>query len=164
MSLVTYDLTEIHAPGLLRFIINQYMFTDCIQALAAHVCYVLAGLHSQPYDATSQVCLVGADHRAYPRCFATPPAMQRNEILEWARGQGTPCCRHKVKSNALFLISNTNSAGLKSRLGVVELQYYEEVNLSKKAVPCCSGAPAQSAIVGSDAALAACLQWLLCVW
>lgn len=62
-----------------------------MQALAAHVCYVLAGLPSQPYDAASQLCLVGADHRAHPRCFATPPVMQRSELLEWARSQGERC-------------------------------------------------------------------------
>ena len=56
--------------------------------MAAHVCYVLAGLHSQPYGAASQLCLVGGDHRAQPRCFATLSAMQRNEVLEWARCQG----------------------------------------------------------------------------
>ena len=62
--------------------------TACMQALAAHVCYVLAGWHSQPCDAASQTCLVGGDHRAHPRCFATPLAMQRSEVLEWARSQG----------------------------------------------------------------------------
>lgn len=56
--------------------------------MAAHVCYMLAGLHSQPYDAAAQLCLVGGDHRAHPRCFATLSAMQRNEVLEWARCQG----------------------------------------------------------------------------
>lgn len=60
----------------------------CMQALAAHVCYVLAGLHSQAYDDASQLCLVGADHRSQPRRFATLSAMQRNEVLEWAHCQG----------------------------------------------------------------------------
>lgn len=62
--------------------------------MAAHVCYVLAGLHSQAYDAASQLCLVGGDHRAYPRCFATLLAMQRNEVLEWARCQGNGQLQH----------------------------------------------------------------------
>lgn len=59
-----------------------------MQAVAGHICYVLAGLHVQPYGPASQVCLVGADHRSCPRRFATIPALQRSEVLEWARSQG----------------------------------------------------------------------------
>ena len=59
-----------------------------VQAVAGHICYVLAGLHVQPHGPASQVCLVGADHHSWPRCFATISALQRSEVLEWARSQG----------------------------------------------------------------------------
>lgn len=59
-----------------------------MQAVAAHICYVLAGMHTQPFDPASQMCLVGADHRTSPRRFASIPALQRSEVLEWARSQG----------------------------------------------------------------------------
>ena len=59
-----------------------------LQAVAAHICYVLAGLHIQPCDPVSQLCLVGGDHRTCPRQFATVSALQRSEVLEWARSQG----------------------------------------------------------------------------
>jgi len=59
-----------------------------LQAVAGHICYVLAGLHTQPHGPASQLCLVGADHHSCPRCFATIPALQRSEVLEWARSQG----------------------------------------------------------------------------
>jgi len=63
-------------------------YEDGMQAVAGHICYVLAGLHTQPHGPASQLCLVGADHRTCPRRFATIPALQRSEILEWARSQG----------------------------------------------------------------------------
>ena len=60
-----------------------------MQAVAAHICYVLAGVHTQPFDPASKLCLVGANHRTHPRRFASIPALQRSEVLEWARSQGT---------------------------------------------------------------------------
>ena len=63
-----------------------------MQAVAGHICYVLAGLHTQPHGPASQLCLVGADHHTCPRRFATIPALQRSEVLEWARSQSRHLC------------------------------------------------------------------------
>ncbi|CAL8467566.1 g7104 [Coccomyxa elongata] len=55
---------------------------------AAHLCYVVAGVTPQSYDPSARLCLVGADHRAAPRSLACIPALQRTEILEWAKLPG----------------------------------------------------------------------------
>lgn len=56
--------------------------------MAAHTCYVLAGLPPQPFDVNAQLCLLGGDHSSNPRCYASTAAMQLTQVLEWARCQG----------------------------------------------------------------------------
>ncbi|DBA94995.1 TPA: hypothetical protein ACH3X1_002518 [Trebouxia sp. C0004] len=68
--------------------LGDRLWQERSQAVAGHICYVLAGLHTQPHGPASQLCLVGADHHTCPRCFVTIPAVQRSEALEWARSQG----------------------------------------------------------------------------
>ncbi|KAK9806007.1 hypothetical protein WJX73_003988 [Symbiochloris irregularis] len=59
------------------------------EVTAAHVCYVAAGVPPQAFDPSSRMCLPGVDHRRNPRSFCTSAAaMQRSEVLEWARTQG----------------------------------------------------------------------------
>lgn len=60
-----------------------------MQAVAAHICYLLAGVHPQPFAAASHLCLLGGNHRGNRRCYASVAAMQRTQVLEWARSQGT---------------------------------------------------------------------------
>ena len=60
-----------------------------MQATAAHICYLLAGVHPQLFDAASHLCLLGGNHRGDRRCYASVAAMQRTQVLEWARSQGT---------------------------------------------------------------------------
>lgn len=48
----------------------------------AHLCFLLAGAAPQPFHPHSRVVLLGANHRAYPRTFATPAAIQRTELWE----------------------------------------------------------------------------------
>ncbi|KAL0026968.1 hypothetical protein WJX79_003842 [Trebouxia sp. C0005] len=68
--------------------LGDRLWQERSQAVAGHICYILAGLHTQPHGPASQMCLVGADHHSCPRRFATIPALQRSEVLEWARSQG----------------------------------------------------------------------------
>jgi hypothetical protein len=42
----------------------------------------------QPYDPAARVCLLGADHRAAARSFASVAALQRTEVFEWAKLPG----------------------------------------------------------------------------
>lgn len=59
-----------------------------MQEDAAQLCYLVAGLMPQPYDPAARLCLLGADHRAAPRSLASIPALQRTEVLEWAKLPG----------------------------------------------------------------------------
>lgn len=53
-------------------------------AAGAQLCYLLAGVPPLPYSPGSRLCLAGADHRAAPRTYARPEAVQRTELLEAA--------------------------------------------------------------------------------
>eukprot|EP00271_Cylindrocystis_brebissonii_P003418 TRINITY_DN14376_c0_g1_i1.p1 TRINITY_DN14376_c0_g1~~TRINITY_DN14376_c0_g1_i1.p1 ORF type:complete len:2183 (+),score=493.32 TRINITY_DN14376_c0_g1_i1:157-6549(+) len=68
---------------------------DCLwrvrgEVTSAHVCYVVAGQSVETYSPTSRLCLLGADHWQHPRTFATPEAIQRTEVYEYARILGNP--------------------------------------------------------------------------
>lgn len=54
------------------------------------IVYVVAGLPLQPYAPGARLCLVGADHKSFPRTYASPQAIQRTELLEWALLTGSP--------------------------------------------------------------------------
>lgn len=51
---------------------------------AAHAVYALSKERPAPYSFNSRMCLIGADHRKFPRTYATPQAVQLTEILESA--------------------------------------------------------------------------------
>ena len=59
-----------------------------MQVEGAHMCYLLAGLVPQFYEPTARMCLLGADHTAHARTYASVPAFQRTEALEWAKATG----------------------------------------------------------------------------
>ena len=65
----------------------QYL-SPCAQAEAAHLCYLVGGVLPQAYDAGARMCLLGADHRAAPHILASVIALQRTEVLEWAKLPG----------------------------------------------------------------------------
>lgn len=52
------------------------------------MCYLVAGLAPGFWDPGSRLCAVGADHRSAPRSLACVAALQRTEVLEWARLPG----------------------------------------------------------------------------
>jgi len=61
------------------------------QVHAAHLCYLIAGLKPESAAASStRLVLVGGDHRRNRRCFVTPHAVQRSEIVEFALKSQTP--------------------------------------------------------------------------
>ena len=55
-----------------------------LQAEASQVCYILAGVLPQHWAPEAQLCLPGADHARRPRSYASLPALQASDILEWA--------------------------------------------------------------------------------
>ena len=59
-----------------------------MQVEAAHLCYLVGGVLPQVYDPGARMCLLGADHRAAPHILASLPALQRTEVLEWAKLPG----------------------------------------------------------------------------
>jgi len=51
---------------------------------AAHVAYALSKQRPTPYSFNSRLCLIGADHRKFPRTYVTPRAVHLTEIFELA--------------------------------------------------------------------------------
>ncbi len=87
-----------------------------MQVEAAHLCYLVGGVLPQVYDASARMCLLGADHRSAPHTLASLPALQRTEVLEWAKlpGAHSLClsvhhlnvvvpCHHVVEGLLFFL-------------------------------------------------------------
>ncbi|XP_031269712.1 protein transport protein SEC16B homolog [Pistacia vera] len=72
---------------------------DCLwkergEVTAAHLCYLVAESNFEPYSDSARLCLIGADHWKFPRTYASPEAIQRTELYEYA----------KVAGNSQFLL------------------------------------------------------------
>ncbi|KAJ3672644.1 hypothetical protein LUZ60_007365 [Juncus effusus] len=66
---------------------------DCLwkekaEVTAAHTCYLVAESNFEQFSDTARLCLVGADHWKCPRTFASPDAIQRTELYEYAKVLG----------------------------------------------------------------------------
>ncbi|GMH00615.1 hypothetical protein Nepgr_002454 [Nepenthes gracilis] len=66
---------------------------DCLwkekgEVAAAHICYLVAEANIEPYSDSARLCLIGADHWKYPRTYASPDAIQRTEVYEYAKVLG----------------------------------------------------------------------------
>ncbi|XP_066320940.1 protein transport protein SEC16A homolog isoform X2 [Miscanthus floridulus] len=66
---------------------------DCLwkeknEVAAAHSCYLVAELNIDSYSESARLCLIGADHLKCPRTFASPEAIQRTEVYEYAKVLG----------------------------------------------------------------------------
>ncbi|AQK61207.1 Protein transport protein SEC16B-like protein [Zea mays] len=66
---------------------------DCLwkeknEIAAAHSCYLVAELNIDSYSESARLCLIGADHLKCPRTFASPEAIQRTEVYEYAKVLG----------------------------------------------------------------------------
>ena len=67
---------------------HQKFQIDSLQAVAAHICFILGGQPAFPYDATARMCLPGVDHRSRPGGLSDVRGIQRGILLEWAKSQG----------------------------------------------------------------------------
>ncbi|XP_024532259.1 protein transport protein SEC16B homolog isoform X1 [Selaginella moellendorffii] len=65
-----------------------------LQICGAHICYLVANASFKPFSPPARLCLIGADHCKYPRTYASPEAIQRMEVYEFAR----------VTSNSQFIL------------------------------------------------------------
>lgn len=68
---------------------------DCLwkergEVAAAHTCYLVAEASFEYFSDTARLCLIGADHLKYPRTYASPDAIQRTELYEYAKVLGNP--------------------------------------------------------------------------
>ncbi|TKW19194.1 hypothetical protein SEVIR_4G004500v4 [Setaria viridis] len=66
---------------------------DCLwkeknEVASAHLCYLVAELNIDSYSESARMCLIGADHLRSPRTFASPEAIQRTEVYEYAKVLG----------------------------------------------------------------------------
>lgn len=66
---------------------------DCLwrekgEVMSAHICYLVAEANVESYSESARLCLVGADHLKYPRTYASPQAIQRTELYEYAKVLG----------------------------------------------------------------------------
>lgn len=53
--------------------------------MAAHICYLVSEANIESYSESSRLCLAGSDHLKYPRTYASPQAIQRTELYEYAK-------------------------------------------------------------------------------
>lgn len=70
--------------------IGDALWSTSGQYSAAQLSYIVGGMPLQPKSQDARLCLVGADHRRYPRTFATNEAIQRTEVFEAAILMGFP--------------------------------------------------------------------------
>ncbi|XP_031483080.1 protein transport protein SEC16A homolog isoform X2 [Nymphaea colorata] len=66
---------------------------DCLwketgKVTAAHACYLVAEANFESFSNTARLCLIGADHWKMPRTYASPDAIQRTELYEYAKALG----------------------------------------------------------------------------
>ncbi|OVA04802.1 Sec16 [Macleaya cordata] len=66
---------------------------DCLwkergEITAAHTCYLVAEANIESYSDSARMCLIGADHWKFPRTYASPDAIQRTELYEYAKVLG----------------------------------------------------------------------------
>ncbi|GAB4861931.1 hypothetical protein Ancab_037186 [Ancistrocladus abbreviatus] len=66
---------------------------DCLwrekdEVAAAHICYLVAEANIEHYSDSARLCLIGADHLKCPRTYASPDAIQRTEVYEYAKVLG----------------------------------------------------------------------------
>ncbi|KAJ1277451.1 hypothetical protein BS78_04G005000 [Paspalum vaginatum] len=68
--------------------LGDCLWKEKIEVAAAHTCYLVAELNIDSYSESARLCLIGADHLKCPRTFASPEAIQRTEVYEYAKVLG----------------------------------------------------------------------------
>lgn len=70
--------------------LGDSLWKDQGEVAGAHTCYLVAETSFELFSKEARLCLVGADHFKYQRTFATPQAIQRTELYEYAKSLGNP--------------------------------------------------------------------------
>ncbi|MCO5602339.1 hypothetical protein L7F22_056469 [Adiantum nelumboides] len=70
--------------------LGDSLWKDQGEVAGAHTCYLVADTTFESFSKEARLCLVGADHFKYERTFATPQAIQRTELYEYAKTLGNP--------------------------------------------------------------------------
>eukprot|EP00250_Pteridium_aquilinum_P021698 c25199_g1_i1 orf=455-5497(+) len=65
--------------------LGDSLWKDQGEVAGAHTCYLVAETSFEWFSKEARLCLVGADHFKYQRTFATPQAIQRTELYEYAK-------------------------------------------------------------------------------
>lgn len=68
--------------------LGDSLWKDQGEVAGAHTCYLVAETSFELFSKEARLCLVGADHFKYQRTFATPQAIQRTELYEYAKSLG----------------------------------------------------------------------------
>ncbi|CAM0148744.1 unnamed protein product [Urochloa decumbens] len=68
--------------------LGDCLWKEKFEVGAAHSCYLVAELNIDSYSESARLCLIGADHLKCPRTFASPEAIQRTEVYEYAKVLG----------------------------------------------------------------------------
>ncbi|KAH7435616.1 hypothetical protein KP509_06G071900 [Ceratopteris richardii] len=70
--------------------LGDSLWKDQDEVAGAHTCYLVADTSFELFSKEARLCLIGADHFKYQRTFATPQAIQRTELYEYAKTLGNP--------------------------------------------------------------------------
>lgn len=86
LAIITANRTE--GDELVVIHLGDCLWKERGEVAAAHVCYLVAESDFEPYSDSARLCLIGADHWKSPRTYASPQAIQRTEIYEYAKALG----------------------------------------------------------------------------
>ncbi|XP_074317401.1 protein transport protein SEC16B homolog [Silene latifolia] len=86
LAVITANRTE--NDNLVIIHLGDCLWKERNDVTAAHICYLIAEADFELYSDTSRLCLIGADHWNFPRTYASPEAIQRTELFEYAKVTG----------------------------------------------------------------------------
>ncbi|KAL9246834.1 hypothetical protein vseg_020325 [Gypsophila vaccaria] len=86
LAVITANRTE--NDNLVITHLGDSLWKEKNDVTSAHICYLIAEADFELYSDTSRLCLIGADHWNFPRTYASPQAIQRTELFEYAKVTG----------------------------------------------------------------------------
>ncbi|KAK9716374.1 hypothetical protein RND81_06G228900 [Saponaria officinalis] len=86
LAVITANRTE--NDNLVITHLGDSLWKEKNDVTSAHICYLIAEADFESYSDTSRLCLIGADHWNFPRTYASPQAIQRTELFEYAKVTG----------------------------------------------------------------------------
>lgn len=86
--------------------LGDRLWKETKAVVAAHVCYLLAGLSVEAPSPSSKMALLGADHRTpeEARYYVSPAAVQRTEIYEYVQRKVNPSATNMIPFQGYKLI------------------------------------------------------------